>query len=66
MAFGAALARCGIRHWGHTDLELPAGVAVKRRGGKPTLPPQASTCSFRVLFGLIEDRVMRMRRGGYD
>jgi len=35
--------KCGYCHWCHPDFEPPAGVAVKPRGGSPTLPSQAVT-----------------------
>ena len=33
--------KCGYCHLCHPDIEPPAGVAVKPRGGSPTLPSQA-------------------------
>lgn len=33
--------KCGFCHWCHPDFEPPAGVAVKPRGGSPTLPSLA-------------------------
>ena len=33
--------KCGICHWCYPDLEPPAGVAVKPRGGSPSLPSRA-------------------------
>jgi hypothetical protein len=35
--------KCGYCHWCHPDFEPPAGVAVKPRGGSPTLPSLAVT-----------------------
>src|SRR5579864_1601936 len=35
--------KCGYCHWCNPDFEPPAGVAVKPRGGSPTLPSQAVT-----------------------
>jgi len=38
---GGGASSVGYCHWCHPDFEPPAGVAVKPRGGSPTLPPQA-------------------------